>query len=116
MAKSNEPQPPEFVLDGTFEDHEWRSAASKPADSRTKAEQPTYEAGPRSHPYSSVAVLDIGQNGERRWFPNGEAAQVWKQTHETPRTGPKASASASEQNQLQAEAEKVGREARTDKK
>jgi hypothetical protein len=108
----NEPQPPEFVLDGTFEDHDWRNAASKPESARTKNEQRTFENGPRSHPYSSTAYLDKGENGEMRWFPNKEAAQVWKNQHEAKRTSPKPEASPAEGNELQAEAEKEGRKSR----
>ena len=113
MPAKNEPQGPEFVVDGTFEDTEWRTAASKPKSQRTEAEQRTFEAGPRSHPYSSIAVLDTGDNGEKRWFPNAEAAQTWKQRFEAKRTSPKATVAASEGNvEKQVEAEKEGNKTR----
>lgn len=109
----NQVEPPEFVLDGTFEDTEWRNAAAKPEGQRTKNEQRVFEAGPRSHPFSSTAVMDVGDNGERRWFPSPTDAQTWKQQHEGKRTAPKAETSAGEAGtEKQAAAEREGNKTR----
>lgn len=74
---------PEFVLDGTFEDHEWRSAASKKSTQRSRTEQVAAEKGPREHPYppSKAFKLEAGEHGPAKWFPNEQAANAWASSH-----------------------------------
>jgi hypothetical protein len=105
---------PAFVIDGSFEDHEWRVAAAKKAPDRSKAEARIYQAGPRLHPYGSKAVKHSGSDGTARWFPDPDGRDQWVRTHEHPKATAAESpavAAASEGNAKQAAAEKAGREA-----
>jgi hypothetical protein len=62
-------QLPPFVVDGEYEDHEWREIAADP-EKQTKRNQPRYVAGPLQHPYGKSAYLDekpVGDEVIRRW-------------------------------------------------
>jgi hypothetical protein len=79
MASTEQP----FVLDGTYEDHEWRELAADPEfrakgrGNTRKVKEDRYRAGPRAHPYGPNAYLDeyTDESGAivRRWFQNREA-------------------------------------------
>lgn len=79
---TNKTEAPAFVVDGEFEDHEWREAAATPEAKRTKAQARTVAAGPRSHPYGPDAHLDTARDGTKRWFPDRRARATYVQTHE----------------------------------
>jgi len=70
---------PEFVVDGEYEDHEWRAAAAKKAPRRSRVETLIYEKGPRRHPYPIDKAHKVpGSDREpARWFPNREAGEKW---------------------------------------
>jgi len=74
---------PEFVAEGEFEDHEWRTAASKRQGQRNRAEQLRYEKGPRKHPYSDkhAHYVEPGEHGPGKWFENKQRAEAWLAAH-----------------------------------
>jgi hypothetical protein len=105
-------QLPPFVVDGEYEDHEWREIAADP-EKQTKRNQPRYVAGPLQHPYGKSAYLDekpVGDEVIRRWFPSREERDKYVNTHEAgePQL---AEPGAMENTPLQARAQRRGIEA-----
>jgi hypothetical protein len=80
---------PEFVIDGAYEDHDWREAAAN-TGKRTKAQERLVVAGPARHPYSSQAYRDEGEaaDGVVRWFPSREDRDRWYNVNAAGRTAP----------------------------
>lgn len=77
-------QLPPFVVDGEYEDHEWREIAADP-EKRTRRTDARFRAGPLVHPYGPNAYLDektVGDGTVRRWFPSREERDVYVNTHE----------------------------------
>lgn len=65
----------QFVVEGEYEDHEWRAAAAKPV--RSEAEQRRFEAGPREHPFGQHAVRHKREDGAVLIFPNRDAKDAF---------------------------------------
>lgn len=79
MTKKSE-QPPPFVVNGQYEDEEWREIAANPE--RPKKVEARYKAGPRVHPYGPDAYLDQTVDGVQRWFESRDARDKYVRTHE----------------------------------
>jgi hypothetical protein len=73
---------PEFVIDGTFEDVEWRSAISTQEGKRSKAQERASVFGPKRHPYGANAFRDdLATDGVVRWFPDRDSRDRWFNQH-----------------------------------
>jgi len=83
------------IVEGEFEDHDWRAAASKKPPDRKKADHRVVAVGPRLHPYSPqvVAVDEIeyvdeatgAKSTKRRFFRNEEHRSAWLGANEGPK-------------------------------
>jgi hypothetical protein len=104
MPKSTQALPP-FVVDGEFEDTEWRDAAATIAPMRKKGERRVYDAGPRRHPYGASAYRDVKQDGTARWFESKQARDEYVNQNEPE----EASRARGGDSPLQADAEERGR-------
>lgn len=79
--KAKGPKLPEFVLDGTYEDTEWRNAVAKKAEQRNKREAQLAREAPARHPYGANAYRDVDVQGTARWFPDKESADKYAEQH-----------------------------------
>jgi hypothetical protein len=102
---------PEFVIDGSYEDEDWREAASN-SGKRTKAQERLIAAGPARHPYSSTAYRDEGEaaDGVVRWFPSREARDRWYNVNAAGRVAPPPEPGALEGGTEQVKADRRGAE------
>lgn len=102
---------PEFVIDGAYEDHDWREAASN-TGKRTKAQERLVVAGPARHPFSANAYRDEGEaaDGVVRWFPSREDRDRWYNVNAAGRTSPPPEPGAFEGGTEQVKADRKGAE------
>lgn len=75
---------PAFVVDGEYDDAEWRAVAS--GQVRPEDRTAIILAGPRRHPFNPFTAYEIEADGRRLIFPTKEAADAY--------AGPFASAKA----------------------
>lgn len=79
-----------YVVDGEWDDAEWRAAAAKGAAARTAEEQELYRRGPRKHPWDglntcSLVVPDKAKRIERVLiFPNKACADAFAKANARP--------------------------------
>jgi len=64
---------PEFVVDGQWDDKEWRDIAARPSSTWTEQEAYIWAGGPRPHPWGHAAFMSARPDGKQVAFPN-EAA------------------------------------------
>jgi hypothetical protein len=82
MAKKDKESLPAFVVDGEYEDHEWREIAASPEGKRTTAQARRFKEGPRLHPYGPNAYRDEADDGSVRWFADRDARNAYVNTNE----------------------------------
>jgi hypothetical protein len=70
-----EPVDPAYVIEGQFQDHDWRAIAAKP--NRTEAEELVFKAGPREHPWGVHAHREKQDDGTTFIFPSRAAHKAW---------------------------------------
>lgn len=68
---------PEFVVDGTWDDKEWRDIAAKPSSARSEAEIYVWAGGPRPHPWGRAAHMTKRQDGTAVVFPSKPAYEAY---------------------------------------
>ena len=79
------------VIQGQFEDDEWRAAAAKKAGARNRREAQIVRRGPRLHPYSDSSVyVDESVPETVRFFEDEDHYKAYTKKHEAkgPPTSP----------------------------
>ena len=86
LSKSAPPAPasdevvaaaPEYVLDGQWDDAEWRAVAAKPPGTLTEAEKYLWAGGPRPHPWGRASYSGMIANDKRATFPTKAAFDAY---------------------------------------
>ena len=68
---------PEYVLDGQWDDAEWRAVAAKPPGTLTEAEKYLWAGGPRPHPWGRASYSGMIANDKRATFPTKAAFDAY---------------------------------------
>ena len=69
---------PECIIDGKWDDAEWRAVAAKPSGERTDQEQYIFAGGPRPHPWGRMAFMGKTAGGADAAFPSKAAYEEYK--------------------------------------
>lgn len=64
---------PEFIVDGAWDDKEWRDVAAKPSHLWTPAEKYLWAGGPRPHPWGRASYSAARPDGTKVTFPSKDA-------------------------------------------
>ena len=80
---------PAFIVEGEWDDAEWRRVASRPYD-LTEAEKYLYVGGPRPHPWGVNAYTGKLPDGRRVIFPSKNAHDAYQASDETRDAGKQA--------------------------
>jgi hypothetical protein len=110
MAKKAAQELPQFVVEGEFEDHEWREIAATKEEERTPAQKRhlASQPHPRLHPYGQNAYRDEAADGTVRWFADRDARDRYVNQNEAAAEGNRSSPSPTEAGPRQAAAQKKG--------
>ena len=68
---------PEYVLDGQWDDAEWRAVAAKPASEMTEADKYLWAGGPRPHPWGRASYTGMIAGDKRATFPTKAAFDAY---------------------------------------
>lgn len=65
-------------MNETWDDAEWRAAASAPSSARTADQQYLAVGGPRPHPWGAAAYVGELTDGRRAFFPSEAAYRAYR--------------------------------------